>query len=69
MIIIIMSSTWTVLCKRRKQNNKTLTCEASWYAILRGVSPSGTVRMCSFCISSIVPIVTVLSVASAKLLK
>lgn len=33
----------------------------------RAVSPSGTVRMCSFCISSIVPIVSVLSLARAKL--
>lgn len=47
--------------------HKIHACEVSWYAILRGDSPSGTVRMCSFCISSIVPIVTVLSVASARL--
>lgn len=47
--------------------NTMHTCELSWYAILRGDSPSGTVRMCSFCISSIVPIVTVLSVANARL--
>jgi len=33
----------------------------------RAVSPSGTVRMCSFCISSIVPMVSVLSLANAKL--
>ena len=34
-----------------------------------GVSPSGTVLMCSFCISSMVPMVSVLSVANAKLQK
>ena len=42
-------------------------CEDSWYAIRRGDSPSGTVLMCNFCISSIVPIVKLLSFARAKL--
>ena len=44
-------------------------CEASWYAIRWGDSPSGTVRMWSFWISSMVPIIRVVSMARAKLQK
>ena len=41
--------------------------EASWCARRRGCSPRGTVRMCSFWISSIPPIAIAPSFASARL--
>ena len=55
---------------RYGQYQLKLTSQSLYYnsqGTHRAVSPSGTVRMCSFCISSIVPIVSVLSVASARL--
>ena len=39
---------------------------ASWYAMRRGCSPSGMVRMCSFWMSSMVPIVSADLEASAS---
>lgn len=41
--------------------------EASWWARRRGCSARGTVRMCSFWISSMLPIVMAPSLASARL--
>lgn len=41
--------------------------EASWCARRRGCSPKGTVRMCNFWISSMLPIVMAPSLASARL--
>ena len=41
--------------------------EASWCARRRGCSPSGTVRMCSFWISSMLPIAMLPSLLSARL--
>lgn len=56
-----------VLCLSTLAVMRAKLCVDCWQAIRRGVSSKGIVRMCNFCISSIMPMVKLESSARARL--